>query len=63
MSAFSLHFRQASERAHNVKKVDDRVNKVIAAPNRAANAARVAGVAAMKASKATFHSLVILMIN
>uniref|UniRef100_A0A803MT47 Uncharacterized protein n=1 Tax=Chenopodium quinoa TaxID=63459 RepID=A0A803MT47_CHEQI len=40
--------RQASERAYKVKSVDNRVNKVVATANRAANAARVAAVKAVQ---------------
>ncbi|XP_057521532.1 uncharacterized protein LOC130801663 [Amaranthus tricolor] len=40
--------RAASEKAYNVKTVDDRVNKTVAAANRAANAARVAAVKAVQ---------------
>uniref|UniRef100_A0A803LUB5 Uncharacterized protein n=2 Tax=Chenopodium quinoa TaxID=63459 RepID=A0A803LUB5_CHEQI len=40
--------RQASERAYKVKSVDNRVNKAVAAANRAANAARVAAVKAVQ---------------
>ncbi|MED6188998.1 hypothetical protein PIB30_091313 [Stylosanthes scabra] len=40
--------RQASERAYDVAKVDERVNRAVVAANRAANAARVAAVKAVQ---------------
>ncbi|CAA7411099.1 unnamed protein product [Spirodela intermedia] len=40
--------RRASERAFNVPRVDERVNKAVAAANKAANAARVAAVKAVQ---------------
>ncbi|PSS26404.1 Phosphatidylinositol 4-phosphate 5-kinase [Actinidia chinensis var. chinensis] len=40
--------RQAAEKAYDVVKVDERVNRAVAAANRAANAARVAAVKAVQ---------------
>ncbi|KAI8572468.1 hypothetical protein RHMOL_Rhmol01G0201200 [Rhododendron molle] len=40
--------RRATEKAYDVAKVDERVNRAIAAANRAANAARVAAVKAVQ---------------
>ncbi|KAI4303291.1 hypothetical protein MLD38_038940 [Melastoma candidum] len=40
--------RRAAESAHNLGKVEERVNKAIAAANRSANAARVASVKAVQ---------------
>ncbi|KAI4356585.1 hypothetical protein L6164_000600 [Bauhinia variegata] len=40
--------RRAAEKAHDVSKVDERVNRAVAAANRAANAARVAAVKAVQ---------------
>nr|GMD65154.1 Phosphatidylinositol 4-phosphate 5-kinase [Ipomoea batatas]GMD71662.1 Phosphatidylinositol 4-phosphate 5-kinase [Ipomoea batatas] len=40
--------RQAAEKAYNVAKVDERVNRTVAAANKAANAARVAAVKAVQ---------------
>ncbi|KAL5551278.1 hypothetical protein UlMin_001454 [Ulmus minor] len=40
--------RRAAERAHNMTKVEERVNKAVAAANRAATAARVAAVKAVQ---------------
>ncbi|KAJ6675621.1 hypothetical protein OIU85_011747 [Salix viminalis] len=40
--------RRASEKAYDVAKVDERVNRAVAAANRAANAARVAAVKAVQ---------------
>ncbi|KAK9266937.1 hypothetical protein L1049_027196 [Liquidambar formosana] len=40
--------RRAAEKAYDVAKVDERVNKAIAAANKAANAARVAAVKAVQ---------------
>lgn len=40
--------RRAAEKAYNVAKVDERVNRAVAAANRAANAARVAAVKAVQ---------------
>ena len=40
--------RQAAEKAYDVAKVDERVNKAVAAANRAANAARVIAVKAVQ---------------
>lgn len=40
--------RRAAERAYDVGKVDERVNRAVAAANRAANAARVAAVKAVQ---------------
>ncbi|KAM7276630.1 hypothetical protein ACFE04_018496 [Oxalis oulophora] len=44
--------RRAAERAYDVGKVDERVNRAVAAANRAANAARVAAV---KAAQKQMH--------
>jgi hypothetical protein len=38
--------RRAAEKAYDVPRVDDKVNKAVAAANKAANAARVAAVKA-----------------
>lgn len=40
--------RRAAERAYDVARVDERVNRVVAAANRSANAARVAAVKAVQ---------------
>ena len=40
--------RYAAEKAYNVAKMDDKVNKGIAGANKAANAARVAAVKAVQ---------------
>lgn len=40
--------RRAAEKAYDVAKVDERVNRAVAAANRAANAARVAAVKAVQ---------------
>ncbi|XP_020081764.1 MORN repeat-containing protein 4-like [Ananas comosus] len=40
--------RRAAEKAYNVPRVDDRVNKAVAAANKAGNAARVAAVKAVQ---------------
>jgi len=40
--------RRAAEKAYDVAKVDERVNRAVAAANRAANAARVASVKAVQ---------------
>ncbi|KAK9749126.1 hypothetical protein RND81_02G104300 [Saponaria officinalis] len=40
--------RRAAEKAYDVAKVDERVNRAVAAANRAANAARVAAVKALQ---------------
>ncbi|GKD71075.1 hypothetical protein Tco_1325165, partial [Tanacetum coccineum] len=40
--------RGAAEKAYDVAKVDERVNKAVAASNRSANAARVAAVKAVQ---------------
>ncbi|GJV02298.1 hypothetical protein Tco_1335867, partial [Tanacetum coccineum] len=40
--------RRAAEKAYDVAKVDERVNKAVAAANRSANAARVAVVKAVQ---------------
>ncbi|KAL5866206.1 hypothetical protein ACOSQ3_003720 [Xanthoceras sorbifolium] len=40
--------RHAAEKAYDVAKVDERVNRAVAATNRAANAARVAAVKAIQ---------------
>ena len=40
--------RRAAEKAYDVAKVDERVNKAVAAANRAANAARVIAVKAVQ---------------
>ncbi|WOK98933.1 phosphatidylinositol 4-phosphate 5-kinase 5 [Canna indica] len=40
--------RRAAEKAYDVPRVDDRVNKAVAAANKAANAARVAAVKAVQ---------------
>lgn len=40
--------RRAAERAYDVAKVDERVNRAVAAANRSANAARVAAVKAVQ---------------
>lgn len=45
--------RQASEKAHELPKVDERVNRAVASANKAANAARVASVKAV--SKRMHH--------
>lgn len=44
----SQEARQAAERAYNVAKVDERVNRTVAAANKAANAARIAAVKAVQ---------------
>ena len=38
--------RRAAEKAYNIPRVDDKVNRAVAAANKAANAARVAAVKA-----------------
>lgn len=38
--------RRAAEKAYDIPRVDDRVNRAVAAANKAANAARVAAVKA-----------------
>ncbi|GJT14945.1 hypothetical protein Tco_0873651 [Tanacetum coccineum] len=43
-----LEARRAAEKAYDVAKVDERVNKAVAASNRSANAARVAAVKAVQ---------------
>lgn len=40
--------RRAAERARNVPRMDERVNKAVAAAKKAANAARVAAVKAVQ---------------
>lgn len=40
--------RRATEKAYDVAKVDERVNRAVAAANKAANAARVASVKAVQ---------------
>lgn len=40
--------RRAAEKAFDVARVDDRVNKAVVAANKAANAARVAAVKAVQ---------------
>ncbi|XP_022026636.1 junctophilin-1-like [Helianthus annuus] len=40
--------RRAAEKAYDVAKVDERVNRAVAAANRAANAARVAAIKAVQ---------------
>ena len=48
---YSLIFqeaRRAAEKAYDVSKVDERVNKAVVAANRSANAARVAAVKAVQ---------------
>lgn len=40
--------RRAVEKAYDVAKVDERVNRAVSAANRAANAARVAAVKAVQ---------------
>lgn len=40
--------RRAAEKAYDVAKVDERVNRAVTAANRAANAARVAAVKAVQ---------------
>jgi len=40
--------RRAAEKAYDVAKVDERVNRSVSAANRAANAARVAAVKAVQ---------------
>jgi hypothetical protein len=40
--------RRAAEKAYDVGKVDERVNRAVSAANRAANAARVAAVKAVQ---------------
>lgn len=40
--------RRAAEKAYNVSKVEERVNRAVSAANRAANAARVAAVKAVQ---------------
>ncbi|CAN8324882.1 unnamed protein product [Cochlearia groenlandica] len=47
------HARKASEKAHEVVKVEERVNRVVMVANRAANAARVAATKAVQTQ--TFH--------
>ena len=42
----SQEARRATERAYDVPRVDDKVNRAVAAANKAANAARVAAVKA-----------------
>ncbi|WVY92918.1 hypothetical protein V8G54_032006 [Vigna mungo] len=46
--ASNLEARRAAEKAYDVAKVDERVNRAVAAANRAANAARVASVKAVQ---------------
>lgn len=43
---YSQEARRAAEKAYDVDKVDERVNRAVAAANRAANAARVVAVKA-----------------
>lgn len=40
--------RRAAEKAYDVPRVDDRVNRAVAAANKSANAARVAAVKAVQ---------------
>jgi hypothetical protein len=42
----SQEARRATERAYDVPRVDDKVNRAVSAANKAANAARVAAVKA-----------------
>lgn len=44
----SQEARRAAEKAYDVGKVDERVNRAVAAANKAANAARVAAVKAVQ---------------
>lgn len=45
---YSQEARRAAEKAYDVAKVDERVNRSVAAANKAANAARVAAVKAVQ---------------
>lgn len=45
---YNQEARRAAEKAFDVARVDDRVNKAIVAANKAANAARVAAVKAVQ---------------
>lgn len=45
---YSQEARRAAEKAYDVAKVDERVNRAVAAANRAANSARVAAVKAVQ---------------
>ena len=40
--------RQASKKAYDIAKIDERVNKAVSASNKAANAARVVAVKAVQ---------------
>ena len=42
--------RRAAEKAYDIPRVDDKVNRAVAAANKAANAARVASVKAAQKS-------------
>ena len=46
--SFNQEARRAAEKAYDVAKVDERVNRAVTAANRAANAARVAAVKAVQ---------------
>lgn len=48
MIMFFQEARRAAEKAYNVPRVDDRVNKAVAAANKSGNAARVAAVKAVQ---------------
>lgn len=45
---YSQEARRAAEKAYDVDKVDERVNRAVTAANRSANAARVAAVKAVQ---------------
>lgn len=46
--SFKQEAQQAAAKAYDIAKVDERVNKVVAAANKAAHAARVASVKAVQ---------------
>lgn len=46
--SFKQEAQQAAAKAYGIAKVEERVNKVVAAVNKAANAARVASVKAVQ---------------
>lgn len=48
MSTLEQEARRAAQKAFDAGRVDERVNKVVAAANKAANAARVAAVKAVQ---------------
>lgn len=48
MSSLEQEARRAAQKAFDAGRVDERVNKVVVAANKAANAARVAAVKAVQ---------------